>query len=279
MKITFLGTGSGGGLPGLFCNCPVCKKARKLRGKNVRTCCSIQVDKDCQVGFTPDVFVQTCKFGYPLPGIRHLMLTHGHYDHLAPELLRYRREPYGYEIDEPMTVYGNSRAIEGITQRLDDPGRYGIECVTWKAGKSYRLDDMDVTPVKVDHDPRQTCYALAMVRHDRRVLYAADMAQADEAFFKRLPEDMRFDLVVLDCSRGKARQKVEAGHMNLEAMLEAARKFDFMERLTRRGKVVATHFSHYLPYMHQEFDLWLHEHNETITVAYDGLRMDLNKDD
>ena len=37
MKIQILGTSAYERIPATFCNCPICKKARKLQGKNVRT--------------------------------------------------------------------------------------------------------------------------------------------------------------------------------------------------------------------------------------------------
>ena len=45
MKILFLGTGASEGIPGLFCECDLCAKARALGGKNIRTRTSIHIDE------------------------------------------------------------------------------------------------------------------------------------------------------------------------------------------------------------------------------------------
>ena len=37
MKITFYGTAAGEGWPGVFCQCELCREARRLGGKNIRT--------------------------------------------------------------------------------------------------------------------------------------------------------------------------------------------------------------------------------------------------
>ncbi len=37
MKLTYLGTAAAEGWPAVFCNCPCCRQARVLGGKDIRT--------------------------------------------------------------------------------------------------------------------------------------------------------------------------------------------------------------------------------------------------
>ena len=37
MKLKYYGTGGGGGIPEIFCDCRVCRNAREVGGKEIRT--------------------------------------------------------------------------------------------------------------------------------------------------------------------------------------------------------------------------------------------------
>ncbi|BFG89672.1 hypothetical protein Q99_00971 [Enterococcus faecalis EnGen0064] len=37
MKINYLGTGAAERIPGIFCNCKLCKYAREKKGREIRT--------------------------------------------------------------------------------------------------------------------------------------------------------------------------------------------------------------------------------------------------
>ena len=39
MNIQFLGTGAAEGIPALFCQCPLCRKAEAAGGREIRTRC------------------------------------------------------------------------------------------------------------------------------------------------------------------------------------------------------------------------------------------------
>ena len=278
MKVIFLGTGSGAGLPGLFCRCDICRKARDLGGKNIRSRSSLQIDRDVQIGFTPDAFHQVQANGHSFADVHYLLLTHNHYDHLTPEALRYRRPPYAYGM-EPLVIFGTERVLDAIRKKVRDPAELGYELVPWKAGEGHQLDRMEVIPIEVEHDHRQPCYALAIIRDNRRLLYALDIGAVDDDFLKRLPGDMKFDMVVLDCALGLADHKDGSAHLNLDKAIDARRKLELTERLTRRASVYLAHITHHMTLMHQEIELEIRERNEDLLVTYDGLVVDLNKDD
>lgn len=46
MKITYYGTAAGEAWPGVFCDCELCRKARMLGGKNIRTRSQALVNQD-----------------------------------------------------------------------------------------------------------------------------------------------------------------------------------------------------------------------------------------
>jgi len=46
MKLTFLGTAAATAMPLPFCNCNLCRTAKKLKGKNIRRRASIVINDD-----------------------------------------------------------------------------------------------------------------------------------------------------------------------------------------------------------------------------------------
>ncbi len=50
MKIKYLGTAAAEGIPAIFCECKICKKARELGGKNIRTRSQALINDDLFIG-------------------------------------------------------------------------------------------------------------------------------------------------------------------------------------------------------------------------------------
>ena len=54
MKIKFLGTGGAEGFPALACSCSYCTKAKRLKGKDIRTRSQTIIDSRLLIDFGPD---------------------------------------------------------------------------------------------------------------------------------------------------------------------------------------------------------------------------------
>ncbi len=52
MKLHYLGTAAAEAIPAVWCNCEVCKKIRKTRGKDVRTRSQVLINDDLMVDFS-----------------------------------------------------------------------------------------------------------------------------------------------------------------------------------------------------------------------------------
>ena len=76
MKVTFLGTAAAEGIPALWCECPLCARAKKLGGKEFRSRCSYLVDSDTMVDFGPDAFRQVAEFQIDLTRLERVIFTH-----------------------------------------------------------------------------------------------------------------------------------------------------------------------------------------------------------
>ncbi len=54
MKVTFLGTAAATAMPLPFCNCSICKEAKKLKGKDIRKRASVVINDDLLIDLGPD---------------------------------------------------------------------------------------------------------------------------------------------------------------------------------------------------------------------------------
>lgn len=85
LKLTFLGTGTSGGVPDLLCGCPVCL-SRDPKNRRLRSSAFLEIERDGRKTFllidtTPDFRQQVL-----LRGVRRIdaiLYTHGHYDHVG----------------------------------------------------------------------------------------------------------------------------------------------------------------------------------------------------
>lgn len=125
MKITFYGTAAGEGWPGVFCQCELCREARRLGGKNIRTRSQALINDDLLIDLPPDNQLHSLYYGLDLGRVRTLLFTHSHSDHCYPNDLELLREPYSHTYPGRMQVFGNAavgRAVEAAC------GSLGGEC-------------------------------------------------------------------------------------------------------------------------------------------------------
>ena len=64
MKLRYLGTAAYEGIPSLFCQCELCKKARELGGKNLRSRSQALVNDDLLIDFPPDTSLHYMKYNF-----------------------------------------------------------------------------------------------------------------------------------------------------------------------------------------------------------------------
>ena len=86
MKIKYLGTAAYEGVPALFCNCRVCKSAKKLGGRNIRSRSRALISEELLMDFNADTVWHYHKYGFDWEKICGVLITHAHCDHLYPRL-------------------------------------------------------------------------------------------------------------------------------------------------------------------------------------------------
>ncbi|HET9877424.1 MAG TPA: bifunctional adenosylcobinamide kinase/adenosylcobinamide-phosphate guanylyltransferase [Mycobacterium sp.] len=107
MEILLLGTGSADGWPNPFCGCVSCRSAAVagvIRGQTAAL-----VDDTLMLDCGPEAPRAAARFGHSLAGVRHILFTHGHFDHTGPAALLMRQWVAGAG---PLDVVGPPSALD-----------------------------------------------------------------------------------------------------------------------------------------------------------------------
>lgn len=96
VKLLFMGTAAAEGIPALFCTCPVCERARRAGGRELRTRSGALIDGVLKLDFGPDSYVHMLQNGIAYANVHSILITHTHSDHLALSELEYRRPGFSY---------------------------------------------------------------------------------------------------------------------------------------------------------------------------------------
>ncbi|MEZ5115475.1 MAG: bifunctional adenosylcobinamide kinase/adenosylcobinamide-phosphate guanylyltransferase [Candidatus Nanopelagicales bacterium] len=118
MEVLLLGTGSADGWPNPFCDCKSCAAMRSQGQTRGQT--AALVDDVLLLDCGPEAPRSAARAGRRLGGVRHLLLTHDHPDHLGPIALLWRSWAGARA---PLTVWGPASAVEACAAWIgpDDP--------------------------------------------------------------------------------------------------------------------------------------------------------------
>lgn len=152
MKLTFLGTGTSGGVPSLGCSCGVCHSTDP-HDRRLRTAALLESDTtrlliDCG----PDIRQQLLPL--PFRQLDGVLLTHIHYDHVAGiDDLR------PFCIFGDINIYANASTVRGLKQTMPYcfteklyPGVPLLKLHAITPHQQLHLGDIDITPIEVMHD-------------------------------------------------------------------------------------------------------------------------------
>lgn len=270
MKLTILGTAAAEAWPAPFCDCPACDEARRRGGPNIRMRSGALIDNDLKIDFGPDTVAQTLRLGIRFSGIRTIVFTHQHSDHIVPTELAWASGPFtNTPPPEPIVVYGNAEVgqliraafpgdLKGLNLDLQEPLE-ALKLVTTAAGDT-------IMPLPADHV--KGALTLRITRKDgKTVFYGHDSGLYPEETLNALAEGPKLDLVIFDCTYGGQESK-NRGHMGVDGVIQMAEELKRRGAATPTTKFVATHFSHNGGLMHEELCEKFLPHG--ILTAYDG---------
>ncbi len=285
MEFMFLGTSAGEQYPGFWCRCANCEKARRLGGRNIRKNSSAWIAPDTMLDFGFEIFMQAERFGVPVIDTKYILITHSHEDHLYPFMIAWRAMKPGLVLPPPpsavgprfseiglLQVFGNKAACASVNKWVGSRLKEcNVEVVELLPFQPREIGPMRVTPVLANHpDHSGPGFNYIIERAGRTVLYALDTGWFPPETQAEI-EKHRYDLAVIEGTFGNGAES--EGHMNFRKLLMARRLFEERSLLKPGAKFCATHIAPHWTPVHDEIAPAMAE--KGITIAYDGLRIDL----
>lgn len=258
LAITFLGTGTSVGIPQIGCTCPACTSADP-RDSRSRSGVIVESREASIIVDTPPEFRISC-LKYGIARADAVVITHTHMDHVAgfDDVRRFNT----INGAKPMNCYGAKDTLEGLKRIFpyisDKPNTNGLyrPMIRFRpVERAFRIKDIKVTPVPVDHGPRTNGYVFESA--GVRLAYIPDCHDIPQNSMVKL---RNLDLLVLDCLR---EERPHPTHMTLSLSLAAAKRIG-------AKKTLFTHMCHSV--VHEPFERKL---PEGIRLAYDGLKVEL----
>ena len=248
IKITFLGTGTSGGVPMIGCDCEVCTSTDK-KDNRLRSSILVQSEKTVFVVDTgPDFRYQMLR-----EKIKHLdavLFTHPHKDHLAGlDDIR----AFNFFTKEPMNVFADSLTEEALRRdfyyAFSDTKYPGIPELNLNTitMDPFVIGDIPVTPILVWHLKMPV-----MGYRFGKFTYITDANRIDNEQRKKI---IGSDVLVLNALRIKK----HISHFNLSEAIELAQEL----------KIPETYFTHISHQMGKHADIEA-ELPEGIHLSYDG---------
>ncbi len=242
MRVDLLGTGSADRWPNPWCTCDRCQWAREARVHRGRT--SALVDGRLLIDPGPDAG----SGGVDLSGVRTVLITHDHPDHLDPAFLL----AWSWASGPGLLVAGPAEAIERCRHWVGPQAP--VEFRTLAAGDEFAVDDADgvdgalrvralpaahSTTGGRDHDGTALLFEVTAV--DATLLYATDTAA--------LPHDDLagpYDVVLLELTFGDTTDHGSA-HLDLPSFGHEVARLRNDGRLAEGARLIAVHLSHHNP--------------------------------
>ncbi|MDD2708655.1 MAG: hypothetical protein PHV34_11755 [Verrucomicrobiae bacterium] len=291
MKFQFLGTAAGEQYPGMWCRCENCRKARELRGRNIRKNSCAFIEPNILIDCPNEVFMQAERFGVDLVDLEYLFVTHSHEDHfnLFPIGWRYldpriKSPPPSNAVGSRFTelkklhIVGNRLVCQMIEDLLIKKAgfRYeecALEVHLAEPFKKYSIGKVDFIPLKANHSENQAGVPplnYIMFVKGRTILYALDTGWFFPETYEMIKQ-FKYDLVVVEGTFGYGADL--EGHFNYSKLERAVKLFAKDGLLKDGSPFCASHLSPHFAPVHDELAPLLA--GKGITAAYDGMKLEL----
>lgn len=279
MKIKYLGTAAAEAIPGVFCECDICKRSREAGGKNIRTRSQALIDDKLLIDFPADTYFHSIVHGIELSKIKTCLITHNHSDHLYPGELWCRSESIAYfDNMEPFTMYAAKSGYNAIKEMTDKHNLEQTNRVIPKEIKPYEpfeAEGYKITALKANHDEKSTPVIYLIEKDDKHMLYAHDTGFfVDETVEYLKKTGVKLDFASFDCCGCLIQDEDYGlyGHMNLVGDIKMRKLLEKNGNITKDTICVINHFSHNGTPLHEEILPSADENN--FIVSYDGLEIE-----
>lgn len=272
MEVVILGTAAAEGWPAPFCLCPHCQEARHRGGVNIRARSGVLVDDDLKIDFGPDTVAQMLRTGRSLAGVRTILVTHQHSDHLVPSELEWAIKPFTQTPSSaPIELFANAESValiqEGLKHRPQALAQFVIRTI--RAGDRFATAaGDDVWALPADHCAGAMLFRVRRRRDGRVYFHGHDSGLYPAATLGTLSDGVKIDVAIMDCTNGQL-QLGDRGHMGIDAVVRMRDELRRRGALADGARVIATHFSHNGGLLHEELVRAFLPHG--IEVAFDGM--------
>ncbi|AEX85839.1 metal-dependent hydrolase, beta-lactamase superfamily I [Marinitoga piezophila KA3] len=273
MEILFLGTAASEGYPNPFCSCENCQKAREEGKKSIRLRSSVLIDDNLLIDFGPDIVASANRFGKDLTKVKHILITHGHSDHLFIKNLDYRNPVFSGTFDQldhvDLIVPNKLGSI--IKERTE---LHKISLMSVEPFITLHINGYIVYTLKANHTSEygETPLNFLIEKDNDWLLYGVDtgifLPETIE-FIKEKLNGKIINKVILDATMGI--NKKYQFHMDFEEVISTKDFFEKMGIIDNNSKVIATHFSHLHNPIHSELEKLYS--TKGIITAFDGLKI------
>lgn len=240
MEVVLLGTGSADGWPNPFCRCGSCETQRASDVDRSPSCAL--VDDVLLLDAGPELAAASRRLAVPLDRVRHLLVTHAHVDHWAPQLLLQR----GWVTEAPLDLVGPADVIEQARGWLAPSNN--VRLVPVVAGDEVVVGEHRVRVLPAAHrvyvEGDAVLYDVTGL-DGSRLLWACDTGPWAGEWLESV-RDAAFDVVLLEETFG-TRTDLGSGHLHLEtfeALVADLRRVGAVHDAT---EVRAVHLSHHNP--------------------------------
>lgn len=278
MKLKYLGTAAAEGFPALFCQCPNCKKAPLLGGRNIRTRSQALLDDKLLIDFPPDTFLHQLYGGLRTDNIRSCIVTHAHSDHLYAPDLEMRKVNFAILDDEtvPFTMYATRAGYDKIRSTLTDcrvqPER--VQAVQITPGVRFEAEGFTILPLQAKHSPKTDPVVFVIEKDGISLGYFHDTSILPEESWQQLSQLTHpMKLISLDCTEGTLAED-SLGHMNLSQCIQTRDRLLAIKAADENTIFVLNHFSHNGCNTLYD-DLVPIAEKEGFIVSYDGMTAEL----
>ncbi len=279
MKIKFLGTAAAEGWPGIFCDCDMCRRARTLKGKNIRTRSSCLIDDAYLVDYPPDSYMHSIVHDLDFSKLKSIFITHSHGDHFIPQDFELRADTYAHIINKkPLMLYGNTTVYKIFNDTLKN---FNLEnSVIYNSiepFKPYKIDHITLLPLPADHAKGEMCFIYVIEKDGKTLLYGHDSGYYSDDTWNELLKH-KFDIVILDCTFGPLDKSLgpneySQGHMGLYTDIKVKERLIKSGAADENTRFVITHFSHNCGLLHDELEKLAEP--EGFITAYDGMEVEV----
>ncbi len=264
MKITYFGTAAAEGFPAVFCNCPHCKEARRLGGKNIRTRSQSLINEDLLIDFPADTYMHFLQNGIEGDKIAYLLCTHAHSDHFYPKDLFLRGGAFAHDMRAPTLQV---LCPQTVAERFDGTPK-NVRVTVPEAFQTVTFGPYVITPLPARHMTEAEAF-IYIVKGDKTILYAHDTGYFYKDVFDYIErEGVVFDMVSLDGTNVDIPISDEGSHMGFPNIERLLARLESMGAVTEKTVRYINHFSHNGGPLHHVLEE--RAANYGCAVAYDG---------